>query len=167
MSEWISVKDRPPEPGAEVLVLIEGHPRKLMRIGRYIEVSWLIYGYGGIEPTYWMPLPDPPEEDRPKKKTHYDWWPYIRGVIRKYPARCGMELHGLPQREQEAVQAAIDATERMVNGKARLKVIQLVHWNRAYTLEGAALSIPCSKATANRWQRAFFEMVARNRDMLE
>ncbi len=100
-------------------------------------------------------------------KQRYTWWPYIKDIIRKYPARRSMELHGLDRREQEAVQTAINATERMVNGEARLKIIRLVLWDRAHTLEGAALMIPCSKATANRWQRAFFEMVARNRDVLE
>lgn len=105
--------------------------------------------------------------EQPKCKTHYTWWPYIKDIIREYPARCGMELYGVAQREQEAVQAAIDATERMTNGEERLKAIRLVHWDRTHTLGGAALVIPCGRATAARWQKRFFEMVARNRDLLD
>lgn len=104
---------------------------------------------------------------QPKTKEHYKWWPYIKDIIREYPARRGMELNGLEKREQEAVQAAIYATERMVNGEKRLEVVRLVLWDGTYTIDGAALMIHCDRATAARWQRAFFEMVARNRDLFE
>lgn len=105
-------------------------------------------------------------EEKRKKKPHYSWWPYIREIIMEYPSRRSVELRGVAQREQEAVQAAINATERMVNGEARLKAIRLVLWDRK-TLDGAALVIPCSRRTVARWQRRFFEEVARGRDLLD
>ena len=59
MSEWISVKDRLPEPLANVLVCYES--------GR-VDIAWVyrdprfayesLYGIA----THWMPLPEPPEE---------------------------------------------------------------------------------------------------------
>ena len=61
MCEWISAKDRLPEPLTDVLVY-QQTPR-----GNYaIEVSWC-NGNGEwmfkdiYETLYWMPLPDPPE----------------------------------------------------------------------------------------------------------
>lgn len=100
-------------------------------------------------------------------KQHYPWWGYIKAIIRAYPSRMGIDLSGIAKREFEAVQAAVEATERMDGGQSRLKVIRLVHWDRTHQMEGAALAIPCDRATAARWQRRFFEEVARNRDLLD
>lgn len=67
----------------------------------------------------------------------------------------------------EAVRAAIETTAHMESGVARMNVIRLGHLDRAHTMEGAALRIPCEKITAYRWQKAFFEEVARNRGFLD
>lgn len=101
------------------------------------------------------------------KKLHYAWWGYIKNIIRVYPVRREVELQGVAQHEQEAVQAAIDATEQMTDGSLRLKVVRLVLWDRTHTLEGAARIIPCSRSWAAKWQRDFFEAVARNRNLLD
>lgn len=106
------------------------------------------------------------EKDERKKK-HYPWWGYIKAVIRAYPDRMGVDLSGVEKREFEAVQAAVEATERMTGGQDRLKVIRLVHWDRTHQLPGAALLVPCRERTAYYWQREFFEMVARNRDLMD
>lgn len=97
---------------------------------------------------------------------HYLWWPYVRYLVRQYPnwEKTAQENLNLSERDAEgfnAVKNAIKLTERMNNGSSRLKVIQALHWDRALTLEGAALSIPCDKSTAARWQKSFFEEVAR------
>lgn len=100
-------------------------------------------------------------------KRHYPWWGHVRAIIRAYPGKMGKDLSRVETMNYEAVKAAIEATQRMENGEARMKVIRLVHLDRTHTLEGAALAVPCSERTANRWQRLFFEMVARNRDFLD
>lgn len=100
-------------------------------------------------------------------KLHYPWWGYIKAIIREYPDRMGKDLSGVAKREYEAVQAAIDATERMNGGEARLRVIRLVHWDGTRTLEGAALMVPCSRRWAAKWQRDFFEEVARSFGLLD
>lgn len=100
-------------------------------------------------------------------KLHYPWWSYIKSIIRAYPDRGGKELAGVAKREYEAVQAAIEATERTESAAVRLKIIQLVHFDRTHTLEGAALMVPCSRSWAAKLQRDFFEEVARNRDLLD
>lgn len=100
-------------------------------------------------------------------KQHYPWWGYIKAIIRDYPGRTGIDLSGVAKREFEAVQAAVEATERMAGGRDRMKLVQLVHFDRTHTIEGAALTVPCSERTAARWQRRFFEDVARRRDLLD
>lgn len=100
-------------------------------------------------------------------KQRYPWWGYIKAIIREYPKRRASELSGVALREHEAVKRAVDKTLMMDGGANRLKVISMVHWERTRTLEGAALAIPCDRATAARWQRRFFEEVARNRDLLD
>lgn len=87
--------------------------------------------------------------------------------MRKYPGNRSSELSGVALRNHEAVKKAVDATLAMDGGADRLKVISMVHWERTRTLEGAALAVPCGRATAARWQREFFENVARSRDLLD
>lgn len=86
--------------------------------------------------------------------------------MRKYPdwEKTPQEDLKLSERESDgfgAVKSAIASTERMNNGSSRLKVVQSLHWDRTLTLEGAALLIPCGKSTAARWQKIFFEEVAK------
>lgn len=122
----------------------------------------------------------------------YDWWPYVKGMIRRYPQLqeeydalhsqsvtanySGMprgggggrvieslavrELPSTKQREYEAVRQAVAATERYSNGRSRLAIIRMVLWERQYTLEGAAIQIPCSVASAWRWHSEFIRLVA-------
>lgn len=75
--DWISVEDRLPEPGKEVLLLAHGWEGRLHYVGMlkpsppqagFFGVSkasdWTIWGWSYFrEPkvTHWMPLPDPPE----------------------------------------------------------------------------------------------------------
>lgn len=107
------------------------------------------------------------EEAEVLNKSHYTWWGYIKAIIRVYNRRIWIDLTGVARREQEAVQAAIEATERKKDGENRMKAIRLMHLDGTHTLEGAAKAIPCDRATAARWQRTFFEEVARNRDLLD
>jgi hypothetical protein len=69
-SGWISVKDKLPQN--DIFVLVTNHeylkkenPRYIT-IGRYMEEikSWLDEEFGTMyAPDYWMPLPEPPEDD--------------------------------------------------------------------------------------------------------
>lgn len=125
-------------------------------------------------------------------KPKYDWWAYVKGMIRRYPALKEeyADLHrqkvtpsygGMPggggasravedislrelpatrQREYEAVKRAVEATERMTAGRDRMKVVDSVFWKRSHTLEGAALTIPCSYRTARRYHSEFIMLVA-------
>lgn len=132
-------------------------------------------------------------------RPRYDWWGYVKGMIRRYPAlkkeyealRCqsvtpdysGMPrgsgagrtteiiaLRQLPttsQREYEAVRQAIEATQRMNASRDRLKIIDLVFWKQTHTLEGAALTVPCSYRTAQRYHEEFIKLVASRYGLLD
>ena len=100
-------------------------------------------------------------------KRHYKWWGYIKAIIQEYPKVQPSDLSGVALREHEAVKKAVGDTLKLDGGTNRMSVISMVHWKQTHTLEGAALAVPCGYATAARWQRRFFEEVARNRDLLD
>ncbi len=71
------------------------------------------------------------------------------------------ELPSNKQREYEAVRRAVEATERMNASRDRLQIIDLVFWKKSHTLDGAALTIPCSYQTAQRYHADFIHQVAK------
>lgn len=88
-------------------------------------------------------------------RPRYDWWGYVRRMLRRYPDKS-------TKSEKNAIEAAIAITEQMVNGQARLKVVDLALIKGTHTLAGAALAIPCSYETAKRYQQSFIMAVADN-----
>ena len=67
MSEWISVKERLPGEGKDVLVyatskFIGGSKITTDRLEEGEKHPIWIYTHGWFEVTHWMPLPEPPEE---------------------------------------------------------------------------------------------------------
>ena len=81
------------------------------------------------------------------------------------------ELTQTEQRSLDAVEAAIRATQQRKDGKERLRLIGLVYWPKRYdkadTIERAAVKIPVSRRTAMRWNRDFILTVARFRGMMD
>lgn len=75
MGDWISIKDRWPEPKQDVLAILDSHNDSYsgsMRVLRFSPFDYLdghgpypefsMPGFGGLTITYWMPLPEPPKE---------------------------------------------------------------------------------------------------------
>lgn len=78
---WISVKERLPEEGQQVLVISHGWGEHLVYVGEYKRVesetswltgittqasSWLLWGWSYLKKpqvTHWMPLPETPKEE--------------------------------------------------------------------------------------------------------
>ena len=72
-----------------------------------------------------------------------------------------LELPRPKQLRYEAVKSAIDVTEKLKNGKERLKMIQAAYWsNKKVTLAGAAYEIHVSYDTAVNYHRDFIMLVA-------
>ena len=81
MSEWISVKDRLPEEGDLILILLDDRkcctdkilclggkyifPQRVSRYARLqpsMNPMFLDDNYYSYNPTHWQPLPNPPED---------------------------------------------------------------------------------------------------------
>lgn len=101
------------------------------------------------------------------KSGHYSWWPYVREIVRSYGGGGNGPLSGAALADYEAVARAVADTERLSDGQDRLRLIRLVYWDRTQSLDGVAMEVPCGRATAFRWQRQFFETVARHRGLLD
>lgn len=65
-AKWISVKDRLPEDGQEVLVFEEGTiSTNCYSYNRVLSFRWDLYPNGfNCNPSHWMPLPAPPKEEK-------------------------------------------------------------------------------------------------------
>lgn len=68
VSEWISVKDRLPEPGRYVACIAKRNPfsRFMPMVARIEKNGWAnpITEQYISEVTHWMPLPEPPKEEK-------------------------------------------------------------------------------------------------------
>ena len=88
-------------------------------------------------------------------KPRYDWWGYIKGMLRRYP-------HRVNENEKRAIEAAINQTLMLDMGKERVSVIDMVYFKKTHTLVGAAIKINCSERTAQRYHGDFIRAVASN-----
>lgn len=63
--EWISVKDRLPEENVVVLICIDNGRCKEVKVSGLTGFGWMLFGKNkNEEVTHWMPLPDPPQEEK-------------------------------------------------------------------------------------------------------
>ena len=66
-----------------------------------------------------------------------------------------------------AITAAVEETERMTNGRDRLRLIELLYWQRYWkTIEGAAYEIGYSKSRAEDFHGEFIRLVAYYRHLI-
>lgn len=110
-------------------------------------------------------------------------YPELRRELDALQAGTGRDLDGLPgshdarrstedaalreleywkQRRLEAVEQAVRISATLTSGLSRVKLLELVYFlphNRRYTLEGAAMQIPCSVQTAKIWNNDFLLLV--------
>lgn len=75
----------------------------------------------------------------------HGWWGYVKNMIRRYPNEDNDD-------ERAAVDAAIEQTERMITGRDRMKVVEMVLIKQTHTLAGAALQVPCHYDTAQAYR---------------
>ena len=60
MSEWISIDDKLPEENMDVRVY---EPEVGQCVAWLDDGDFYALGVNFVEPTHWMPLPDPPKEE--------------------------------------------------------------------------------------------------------
>lgn len=70
-------------------------------------------------------------------------------------------------REVEAVRRAICDTAQMRDGLARLRLIDLVYWQKTYKLDSVGIAIAVSDRTVQRWHGDFIRAVAGHFGLLE
>lgn len=63
------------------------------------------------------------------------------------------------QRRLDAVEQALSISSNLTSGLSRVRLIELVYFQRRYTIEGAAMQIPCSVQTAWTWNNDFLLLV--------
>lgn len=97
--------------------------------------------------------------------TRYDWWGYVKGMIRRFP-KMDESATGNEMKEYTAVKEAAEETSRMEDGGDRITLIDLVFWKQTHTLPGAAMKIPCSERTGRRWHTDFIKLVAQKYGLL-
>lgn len=92
----------------------------------------------------------------------YDWYSYVKKVIRRYPD-CQTA------QEQAAVRKALeDLHAQEQDAERKNALIMLMYGEKAHcNMQGAALSINVSEATAKRWHGAFLKSVAKNLNLLQ
>ena len=83
------------------------------------------------------------------------WWSYAKHMIRRWPDRVN-------ENERAAIRAAMAETERMDASRDRLAVARMVLMEGTHTLAGAALQIPCSEHTAQRYHADFIRAVGKH-----
>lgn len=96
--------------------------------------------------------------------SQYPWWSYVQSMIRNYPERL-LEYDSLKRVERmetDAVRAAMDKTLEKEDGRERLHLVQRFYWELQgrKTMEGVAMDLYISRATAFRWSAEFLELVA-------
>ena len=91
-------------------------------------------------------------------KPRNKWWQYVKNMLRAYPKN-------VTQGEQDAIESAIEATLELVDGKDRIKIIDLVFFKGGKSLAGAAMQVPCSIETAQKYHADFIRLVGEKRGL--
>lgn len=64
------------------------------------------------------------------------------------------------QKEYDAVEKAVAKTRKMLNGEAKIELIERMYWkNKRLRIEDVAPMLYISEATAKRWHKGFIYLV--------
>ena len=92
----------------------------------------------------------------------YDWWGYVKKVIRRYP-NCQTAA------ERAAVEKALnDLCSTGRDAERKKALISLIYGAKVrYNVPGAAATVHVSESTAKRWHQAFVKSVAANLNLTQ
>ena len=78
-----------------------------------------------------------------------------------------VSLGSVVDREMQAVRLALEEIAAMPNGDQRLRIIEMYHWKRTHTLDGASYAAGVSDVTGRRWNAEFIGLVAKYFGLLD
>ncbi len=86
---------------------------------------------------------------------------YIREILQSYPEIKNKQIKtAQEQRRVDIVEQALESIGKMKYSNSKLQIIKMVYFDRSHTLYGAALQIPVSERTAQRWNTEVMELIA-------
>lgn len=91
-------------------------------------------------------------------KPRYRWWGYAKAMLRAYP-------RDVTEEERNAIESAINETMELTDGRDRIKVIDLVFFKGTHKLAGAAMQVPCSIDTAQKYHADFIRLLGEKRGL--
>lgn len=89
----------------------------------------------------------------------YYWHDYIKKTISKYPDDLGDDIQGNVARI--AILTTLRDVATMVDGVDRIRLINMVYFDKTHNLIGASYVIGISERTAQRWDHTFVYLVAK------
>lgn len=92
----------------------------------------------------------------------YTGMPHTGGISDPTAQAATRQLDPDAQREYDAVRLAIQKTRCMPNGHLRLRLIQLVYWDRSHMVDGAGLAVGYQSRQARKIHGDFVKLVAEN-----
>lgn len=93
---------------------------------------------------------------------------YIKRILQSYPEikRKPPEQRTRNERRRvDAVDGVISLVERMEDGEKIKTMIRRVYFDKTHTLYGAAVLVPVSERTAQRWNKQVIQMMVKILDL--
>lgn len=93
---------------------------------------------------------------------------YMKGILRSYPkirVKPPEKRTRSEQRRVEIVESVLEMVDQMPDARNKRKIIEIVYFNKSYTLQGAALQIPVGERTAQRWNAQVMDAVEKIMDL--
>lgn len=93
---------------------------------------------------------------------------YLREILHNYPeilAKPESQWTRNEARRVQIVRQSLDAVDSMPDSRSRRRLIDLTYFSHRYTLGGAALQLPVSERTAQRWNAQLMCLMAELMDL--
>lgn len=99
-------------------------------------------------------------------RPRYKWYPIVRQIIEYSLDERNVPISPLELCVYNAVNAALERTYKMEDGRDRIALISMVYHKRTHTVAGAGMKLHVSERTAQRWSNAFVYAVAEEMQLL-